>query len=137
VTKQFVQEPPIYGNEEIGFSGSIVYVETEHGRLLPCPFCGSDDLEVCNTHTPSYWIACKSCDAEASGEVAPDYDRHHLAPYLAAHWFGLLTAVKWWNTRGGIAPHESSSLQPCTNEQLERFAAMASAQANATSEVQP
>ena len=37
-------------------------------QLLPCPFCGSDDLELCNTHTPSFWVECHGCEAQVHGE---------------------------------------------------------------------
>ncbi|MBO2947093.1 hypothetical protein J4754_04165 [Burkholderia pseudomallei] len=40
-------------------------------ELLPCPFCSSTDLEIANTHTPSFWVRCNECEAEANGEYFP------------------------------------------------------------------
>ncbi|MDN7851368.1 Lar family restriction alleviation protein [Burkholderia seminalis] len=40
-------------------------------ELLPCPFCGSTNLEIANTHTPSFWVRCNECEAEASGGYFP------------------------------------------------------------------
>jgi len=38
--------------------------------LLPCPFCGSDDVKEFHRpeeHASSYnWVACCSCDAQAA-----------------------------------------------------------------------
>lgn len=39
-------------------------------ELKPCPFCGEKyDLELKNTHTPSCWVECGKCDAQASGQT--------------------------------------------------------------------
>ena len=48
--------------------------------VKPCPFCGAgrESLELCNTHTPSYWIACQ-CTAEVHG-VAYSVGRHGVEP---------------------------------------------------------
>lgn len=54
--------------------------------LLPCPFCGGTDLEIANTHTPSFWVRCNECDAEATGEHFPTptgtvrENRFHYSP---------------------------------------------------------
>ena len=37
-------------------------------ELLPCPFCGSEDVELQNTHTASFWVKCNQCEAEAHGQ---------------------------------------------------------------------
>lgn len=42
--------------------------------LLPCPFCAGTDLEIFNTHTPSFSVRCNDCDAEASGDYFPTPD---------------------------------------------------------------
>ena len=37
---------------------------TMETKLLPCPFCGSKDLERCETGKPSWhWIFCTECHA--------------------------------------------------------------------------
>jgi Lar family restriction alleviation protein len=30
-----------------------------------CPFCGSDEVEVCRTNKNAYWIRCGECGADA------------------------------------------------------------------------
>lgn len=73
-------------------------------NLLPCPFCGADgeELEICNTHTSSYWIDCKSC----GGSVHPGPPIGHLgnkvrtkAAALELHGKALAKVVGVWNTR--------------------------------------
>lgn len=39
-----------------------------HAALLPCPFCGGTDLELSNTHTPSFRVECHGCEASSHGE---------------------------------------------------------------------
>ncbi len=39
--------------------------------LKSCPFCGSYNLELSNTHTPSFSVTCQDCGGEASGEYFP------------------------------------------------------------------
>ncbi|WP_196491458.1 Lar family restriction alleviation protein [Burkholderia diffusa] len=57
-----------------------------HMELLPCPFCGSSDPEIWNTHTPSFSVQCIACDAEATGDYFPTptgtvrVDRFHYSP---------------------------------------------------------
>lgn len=70
--------------------------------VKPCPFCGSRDLELQNTHTPSYRIECQSCPATISGEYGPDLvggrygsERQHRA--------SAESAVAAWNRRDGAA----------------------------------
>lgn len=55
--------------------------------LLPCPFCGAEDLELVNTHTPSYWVECETCRAEAHGDS------------LQTHTAAIRSAVDAWNRR--------------------------------------
>lgn len=41
--------------------------------LKPCPFCGSGDQLLVNTHTACYWISCVMCGAEMHGEAFGAY----------------------------------------------------------------
>ena len=70
-------------------------------RLEPCPFCGSTRVELANTHTPSYWIECRKCSAQAhgnmpsgaGGQIATDRDA------LRFHLRAIRSAVRAWNRR--------------------------------------
>lgn len=57
---------------------SVIYEPGIDVPLLPCPFCGSSDLEVENTHTPSYTVEC-ACGAERSPQRTRAWTRagHH------------------------------------------------------------
>lgn len=32
-------------------------------QLNPCPFCGSNNLEVADVGTMTHWVCCKDCNA--------------------------------------------------------------------------
>lgn len=70
------------------------HVELEGEKINPCPFCGSGNIELHNTHTPTYWMECQGCGARATGQsfnVYGDSEDSHLAAAQSA-----LTA---WNRR--------------------------------------
>lgn len=95
----------IYGTAN-NFSGSFDDDGNHHGQtLLPCPFCGKDDaLEICNTHTPVFWIACE-CGSEMHGEYvdgAGNVPNHEQA--YANYRQALVSAVSTWNTRHSVQP---------------------------------
>lgn len=96
-------------------TGAVTYFgapPADGEALAPCPFCGCDyadteaaaGLEVCNTHTPSFWIRCNACGAEhhANDHEFPnpvelsdgrlDYTAEMFVQARAA-------AVAAWNTR--------------------------------------
>lgn len=72
-------------------------------KLLPCPFCGSDDLEICNTHTPSYWVECHKCGAEAHGEsfkyTTKQHNDFHSKPLPPPYVKAMKSAIAAWNRR--------------------------------------
>ncbi|MFM0736785.1 hypothetical protein PQQ51_06025 [Paraburkholderia xenovorans] len=88
--------------DERHFSGSFEDDGKHAGHTLDhCPFCGSNRLELTNTHTPSYWVRCLKCRAEAhgdlpagGGEATPD-ERRALVLHLRA----MSMAVRKWNKR--------------------------------------
>lgn len=67
--------------------------------LRNCPFCGGADLEICNTHSPAYWIECVTCGAECPGEVENEGSCATELEALKAHNRALLSAVECWNQR--------------------------------------
>jgi hypothetical protein len=76
----------------------LIYEPGVDPELLPCPFCGGVDLEIQNTHTPSYWIECHGCEATAHGEYGGDRKTR------ANHRRAFLSAVRAWNRRTSSAP---------------------------------
>ena len=72
-------------------------------KLLPCPFCGSDDLEVWNTHTPSYVVECHGCEAQAHGKsfkyTTKQHDDFHSKPLPPPYVKARASAISAWNRR--------------------------------------
>jgi Lar family restriction alleviation protein len=65
--------------------------------VKPCPFCGSTDLELCNTWTASYWIECLWCGAQMHGESFNEgWDHLQLR---MRHVKAKESAIKRWNSR--------------------------------------
>lgn len=108
----------IYGTAN-DFSGSFDDDGNHHGqKLLPCPFCGKDDsLEICNTHTPIFWVECK-CGAEKHGKYI-DGAGNTTCQELAYANYGkaLISAVNEWNTR---TPGQSEAPVSMEREQVRR-----------------
>lgn len=91
----------IYGNDEAGWFASYE-PDDQAPELRACPFCGRPDAEICNTHSPAYWVKCNFCDAEGPGSEAWDGrtpESRERCKQL--HRAALLDAVKQWNTRDG------------------------------------
>ncbi|EJK7981688.1 Lar family restriction alleviation protein [Citrobacter koseri] len=90
----------IYGTAN-DFSGGFDDDGNHHGhKLLPCPFCGKDDtLEICNTHTPIFWVEC-GCGAEKHGEYIDGAGNTSTkVEALANYTKALVSAVNAWNSR--------------------------------------
>jgi len=72
-------------------------------KLNPCPFCGSIDLEVSNTHTPSYWVECHECDAKAHGAsfnyTTKQHNDFHSKPLPRPYVLARKSAIAAWNRR--------------------------------------
>lgn len=92
----------IYGTSKSGWSG---HGENEPGELLlikACPFCGSHEIEVSNTHTPYYTAQCSQCSAE--GPRAYDRGdqwnrRTSKRATEAIHRLCFRDAIEAWNER--------------------------------------
>ncbi|EBF4783694.1 hypothetical protein AC369_14375 [Salmonella enterica subsp. diarizonae] len=90
----------IYGTAN-DFSGGFDDDGNHHGyKLSPCPFCGKDDtLEICNTHTPIFWIEC-GCGAEKHGEYIDGAGNTSTKiEALTNYTKALVSAVNAWNSR--------------------------------------
>jgi len=77
-----------------------VYITLEEiGReLRPCPFCGSTELELANTWTPSYWVECNCCGATKPGQAA-NWKTNDQAYDRSRHVKAAISAVDAWNSR--------------------------------------
>jgi len=73
--------------------GVTLHVELDYEKLLPCPFCGSANPEVKNTHTACYWVECTQCGAQVSGDSYPDPEKP------ISHSRAAMSAIDKWNKR--------------------------------------
>jgi len=69
------------------------HVGLEDEEVKPCPFCGSRDIAICNTHSALYWMECQNCGAQVDGK---NYgDRNDDESHLEA----ARSALSTWNHR--------------------------------------
>lgn len=65
-------------------------VTTEEIDLLPCPFCGSENLQVFHTNgeygysASTDYVACCSCGAR--GGTVEDYNCNNNSKYAISNW---------------------------------------------------
>jgi hypothetical protein len=76
--------------------------DKEFASLRGCPCCGSFFLELRNTHTAAYWIACLNCEEEGysveiSGRNIGSGPSFELT--LAQHEAAKASAIEAWNRR--------------------------------------
>lgn len=94
-------ELEIYGDEGRGFRASNVSVDNT--GLRPCPFCGmTAGLEVTNTHSPIYTVACAECGTEGPhGDPHQPYEEPitDKALCIRLHHQAHADAVERWNRR--------------------------------------
>lgn len=57
----------ITGDSVGGYSCHVEFGHVLARHINPCPFCGSVSLELCNTHSPSFWIECE-CGVQFRGK---------------------------------------------------------------------
>lgn len=69
--------------------------------LKPCPFCGSTDVELGNTHSASYSIECLNCDGSIQGERKGAQRPRTKLACEAAHRQAMRSAADKWNRRVG------------------------------------
>lgn len=84
-----------------GFSGHLETVPGEEYTFMDCPFCGGNEQEVWNTHSPHYSVRCLICGAECPS----DDDVHdgsaimNMADVKKIHLEALESAIINWNKR--------------------------------------
>lgn len=86
----------VHGNAKDGYFGSG---ESDGEYLEPCPFCGSLNVTVSNTHTPSYWAECEDCGAQGPSSTYPKREARSRAGVRRQHKAALSEAVERWNRR--------------------------------------
>ncbi len=87
----------IYGTPETRLAA---HGESEGEHLNPCPFCGSTNVEICNTHTPIYWVECGDCGAQGGPGNYRARREARTGPALRAqHGRAFESARVAWNTR--------------------------------------
>jgi len=77
----------------IGCDKVTKHVELEEEEVNSCPFCGSVDIALCNTHTAAYWMECQDCGAEIDGK---SYANSNTAE---SHLASAKSALANWNHR--------------------------------------
>lgn len=75
-------------------SKSIINLTLVGNRALPCPFCGSAEIELQNTWTAHYSLRCQGCDAEVND---PGGGRNHKL--MRNHLASANAALRAWNRR--------------------------------------
>jgi len=88
-----------FGSDEGGWGAT--YEHDDYApELLACPFCGRPAAEICNTHSPAYWVKCNFCDAEGPGSDTWDgWTPESRERCEQLHRAALADAVEQWNTR--------------------------------------
>lgn len=75
--------------------------------LASCPFCGSGNIEVANTWTPSYWGECLDCHAQGapSGILPAEEAAYKITGGYSPSALkrGRADAIAAWNRR---MPHD-------------------------------
>ena len=71
--------------------------------VKPCPFCGSRDIELANTWTPSYWAECKVCGVQVRSPNRKDWKRSDVAN-PKKHLASARLALQAWNARVSATP---------------------------------
>jgi len=89
----------IYGDEKYGFSGHGEYEPGIDPPLSSCPFCGSKNIAVFNTHTPSYWAECIECEAEKHSKYNFGDKIRSEIKAKKEHKKSFLSAIEEWNKR--------------------------------------
>lgn len=74
---------------------------TKHVELIdepvePCPFCGSTDIALCNTHNSAYWMECQNCGAQVAGK---SFAGHADGNEDCNHFKAARSALDTWNHR--------------------------------------
>jgi Lar family restriction alleviation protein len=78
----------------------INLVRDPEDKLMPCPFCGNNQVTIENTHSPCYWVECE-CGAEMhSGGVKwkTEAGKNNMSNHRKAKQM----AIDAWNQRAAV-----------------------------------
>lgn len=70
--------------------------------LLPCPFCGGDDLTIHGvSYNAHYLVQCENCGSERGTFDLPDIkvNNRTRTAFEAAHREGFAAGIAAWNRR--------------------------------------
>lgn len=90
----------ILGSKKEGFYIHLETWKDIDDLLLPCPFCGSTDVTLGNTHTAYYHVVCNNCNCEMPGEGNGSGFKT-ISECASAHEEAINSAIKEWNIRHG------------------------------------
>lgn len=91
----------IFGSHKTHWSGHGEYEPGVDPLLEACPFCGGNEIDLTNTHTPYYQAQCTSCDA-AGPQCGPPRGvprRASRAVVEGLHRKFFTEAIQAWNKR--------------------------------------
>lgn len=93
MSNPFVYEPRM----PLRLGDSIFHCERPEGipDAKPCPFCGCEDIEITNTHTPAYWAECTECGARIDSQYDETIPWEAEESYIAS----FRSACEAWNNR--------------------------------------
>jgi len=80
----------------IDHDGVTKHVELEEEMIEACPFCGSTDIALCNTHNSAYWMECQNCAAQVDGQSFASYADGNEDE---RHFESARSALTTWNHR--------------------------------------
>lgn len=91
----------IRGNDKDGYSGKITAIPGKDVTIFECPFCGSTEVEIWNTHSPSYSVRCLNCGAEvpSDDDICPGGLIKNKEEAIMLHEKAVRSAVENWNKR--------------------------------------
>lgn len=92
----------VIGSKRTTYSAHGSYQPEADPELSACPFCGSENIEVMNTHTPYYTATCADCGVEGPTGEPNRYDGNQIrsrAKLLRVHQEAFDAAVRGWNQR--------------------------------------
>ncbi|RJT37392.1 Lar family restriction alleviation protein [Rahnella woolbedingensis] len=83
-----------------GYNAYGIYEDGIDMPLKPCPFCGSDLMQVENTGTACYWVECSLCTAQGAVVAAADEEQIvDTVTMKTIHAEVFNEAIRSWNIR--------------------------------------